>query len=286
MLQQSISTVPAERRKKKLCRYGKIEIANTHRFSAPTGGFQISPYMQELMTYAGQLQCYSHCNEVLQQFLSIEVSVMQVYRVTDCYGSLLEQEKEAVPAPAAKAVELRKGESVYALTDGSMLLSREEGWQEVKLGCLFKESDCMQVSTQRGWIRHSTYEGYIGNKENFTRRFEQKVDAYQHLGERLIFITDGALWLKNWITDAYPKATQILDWYDAVEHLGAFAAECFDDPAVKHSWIEEQKALLYESKTQQVMHNIAALPQEKESIEASKNKLPGYYGSNTERHGL
>lgn len=239
--------------------------------------------MQELMTYAGQLECYGRCNEVLQQFLSIDVSVMQVYRVTDCYGNLLEQEKEADAAPLCSAVELKQGESVYALTDGSMLLSREEGWQEVKLGRLFKESDCMEVSPQRGWIRHSEYEGYLGNKENFTRRFEQKLDAYRPLGERLIFITDGAVWIKNWITDAYPQATHILDWYHAVEHLGSFAAECFDDSAVRHHWIEEQKELLYESKTQQVLHNIAALQACDENMENSKNKLLHYYQSNTER---
>ena len=136
---------------------------------------------------------------------------MQVYRVTDCYGSLLEQEAQAAAPPPPKAAPLKAGESVYALTDGSLILTREEGWQEVKLGRLFRQSDCMQVSTERSWIKHSTYEGYLGESKDFTCRFEQKVDPYRHLGERLIFITDGALWLKNWITDAYPKATQILD---------------------------------------------------------------------------
>ena len=102
--------------------------------------------MQELMTYAGQLECYGHSNEVLQKFLTIEVSVMQVYRDTECYGSLLEQEVQAA-APPPKAAPLKTGESVYALTDGSLILTSEEGWQEVKLGRLLRQSDCLQVIT-------------------------------------------------------------------------------------------------------------------------------------------
>lgn len=164
------------------------------------------------MSYAGQLECYGECNEVLRKFLSVEVSVMQVHRVTDTYGNLLEQQA-SVEQCSESVLDLKADESVYAMTDGSMILTREDGWNEVKLGRIFKESDCMEVGAERGWIRHSTYEAYLGDSKRFTHRFEHKLDVYRHLKEKLIFITDGALWIKNWISDAYPQATQILDWY-------------------------------------------------------------------------
>jgi hypothetical protein len=112
--------------------------------------------MQELMTYAGQFDCYSQCNELVSKFLNVEVSVMQVHRVTDTYGGLLEQQAEEQPASLPDEVaKVKPAESVYALTDGSMILTREEGWKEVKLGRLFKESDLLEVGADRGWIRHS-----------------------------------------------------------------------------------------------------------------------------------
>ncbi len=78
-LENNISEVPITTGvKKTLCRYGKIEIANAHVFSEPLNGFQISPYMQELMTYTGQLDCYEQCNEILSKFTGVDVSVMQV----------------------------------------------------------------------------------------------------------------------------------------------------------------------------------------------------------------
>lgn len=238
--------------------------------------------MQELMSYAGQLECYAACNEVLSKFLSVEVSVMQVHRVTDTYGNLLEQQA-ATEQCSEKSLDIKAGESVYAMVDGSMILTREEGWNEVKLGRVFKESDCMEVGAERGWIKHSVYEGYLGESRAFTHRFEQKLDGYRCLAQRLIFITDGALWIKNWISDAYPQATQILDWYHAIEHLSEFARECFAQQDQRSTWIETQKALLYQSQTQEVISNIIAVPAKKGTIKTAKNKLLQYYKSNKER---
>lgn len=238
--------------------------------------------MQELMTYAGQLDCYIQCNEILSKFTGADVSVMQVYRVTDTYGNLLEQQAATAPS-LDEALELKPGESVYAMTDGSMILTREDGWSEVKLGRIFKESQCMEVGGERGWIKTSMYEALLGSSKDFTRRFEQKLDAYRCLGQRLIFITDGALWIKNWITDAYPGATQILDWFHACEHLCEFGREYFNDEDEKIKWLEEQKALLYESKTTEVINKIISLNTTKESVENSKNKLLQYYQTNKDR---
>ena len=241
--------------------------------------------MQELMTYAGQLDCYSQCNEILLKFLCVEVSVMQVHRVTDKYGNMLEQQttENSKCAGNEEMPKLKPNESVYAMTDGSMVLTREDGWNEVKLGRIFKESDCMEVGGERGWIRHSVYEAWLGSSKDFTRRFEQRLDPYRCLKGRLIFITDGATWIKNWITDAYPQATQILDWFHACEHLCEFAKEYFEEEIQKLCWIKNQKELLYESKAEQVINNIAALPAKKENIENSKYKLLQYYQTNKDR---
>ena len=113
--------------------------------------------MQELMTFAGQLDCYNQCNEILSKFINVDVSVMQVHRVTDTYGSLLEQEATKEQSDN-EVLELKPAEAIYAMVDGSMILTREEGWSEVKIGRIFKESQCMEVGGERGWIKSSLYE--------------------------------------------------------------------------------------------------------------------------------
>lgn len=43
--------------------------------------------MQELMVYAGQMDSYDNSHEVIKEFINVEVSSTQVYRVADLYGS-------------------------------------------------------------------------------------------------------------------------------------------------------------------------------------------------------
>lgn len=54
----------------------------------------------------------------------------------------------------------------------------------------------------------------------------------------LVFLGDGAIWIWNLVTQYYPNALQILDWYHAEEHLEIVAAAAFSDlsqPAVLQS---------------------------------------------------
>src|ERR1044071_7974766 len=77
------------KKKRLTTRMGRITLSNANRFSSGKRGFQISALLQELMVYAGQLDCYGRANEILQKFLSIEVSTTQVFRLTDLYGEEL-----------------------------------------------------------------------------------------------------------------------------------------------------------------------------------------------------
>jgi hypothetical protein len=264
-----------------------VEIALNHVYSGAVSGYQISPYMQEKMVYAAQANCYEESSEILEKFLGVRVSTMQIHRVANTYGGLLEQEiiEAQTMAQEKKAVVVKKDEVIYAQADGAMLLTREEGWKEAKMGRIFKSSDCLSMgeSEERGWIKESEYEAYLGDYRQFTRRFESKLDDYSALGERLIFISDGAVWIKNWITGTYPKATQILDWYHCKEHLCQFAEIYFDDPVQRNDWIKVQSDLLYESNTEQAIENIQLLIIHSKVKRKAKKQLLEYFKSNTYR---
>lgn len=269
--------------KKNLCRYGEIEISNSHPFDK-VNGFKISPYMQDKMVFIGQNDCYGDGHEVLANLLGVSVGAMQLYRVTDCYGSLLEQEKVfEIDAVTPDSLDVDTQESVYAMVDGSMLFTREEDWKEVKLGRIFKQSDCMDVSDKRGWISHSIYEAYLGKSDIFTDRMDRYLGCYRGLGERLIFVGDGAKWIWKWVTAHYPSATQILDWYHALEHLHDFAKVCFLDKEVYGIWVLEQEQLLKNSQTDQVIKNIKSLELTKQNQREQQSQLITYYTKNMTR---
>lgn len=273
--------------KKTLSKYGKIEIAREHVYSRGLHGYQVSPYMQEKMVYVAQMNCYEESGEVLEKLLGVSVNTMQIHPIANCYGDLTEREiLEAQTKPQErKLAKVKKGEVVYAQADGSMIFTREEGWKEVKVGRIFKSSSCLSIgqSKERGWIQESEYEAYLGDYRQFTQRFESKLDEYSLLGERLVFSSDGATWIKNWISGTYPRATQILDWYHCKQHLCQFAELYFDDLSLRDKWINEQVALLYDSHTEQVIKNLSLLNAWTDEKKKSKEELLAYYRSNIYR---
>jgi len=263
-----------EKKIRKLTRFGKISINNQHPFSKALNGFQISPRLQELMVYAGQLDSYERCNEVISEFINVEVSVAQVYRLTDAYGKAVEQHnKECALTP------VKQGDVLYAQADGSMLLTREEGWKEVKVGRVFKSSDCIHAEQKAGRISHSHYVAHLGNSKEFTLQMEEVVELYARPSTQLLFVTDGAIWLKHWIEDAFPKAVSILDYYHACEHLHQFSSNFFSDKASEKQWVNEQKGLLLQSEVLSVIQNIEKLAGNTKEAQ----QLIAYYQSNKER---
>ena len=116
---------------------------------------------------------------------------------------------------------------LYVEVDGSMVHLREEGWKEAKLARLFKGSDCLNPNSDVSYLSNSHYVAHLGNHTDFCELTEQAIDSYGRWKTGLVFITDGATWIKNWIEDTYPNSYAILDYFHASEHLHEFADKCF-----------------------------------------------------------
>ena len=228
-----------------------------------------------MLVYAGQLDCYERCNVILEKFIDIQVSASQVYLVTDCYGKAAEKEVNI-----CRSLEpVKKEEVLYVEADGSMLLTRDEGWKEVKVGRMFTSGSCIDPNGKLSWIRHSQYAAHLGNNKDFTKQMDTLIESYGKLGKRLVFIADGGTWIKNWIEDAFPEAVSILDYYHVCEHLHSFANVAFSDDTKRNKWTDKQKELLLESKVTTVIKNIKR--QNKESKEGLL--LINYYTNNAYR---
>jgi Uncharacterised protein family (UPF0236) len=198
------------------------------------------------------LDSYEKSNEVLNEMLQIEVSDTQIYRVTDFYGKAVAASviEEPVLSP------LKADEVLYVEADGSMILTREAGWSEVKVGRLFKSRDCLHAVGKAGWISHSQYTAHLGSHKDVTKMMDNLIDKFGNWGKRLVFVCDGATWIKNWIEDAFPKAVFILDYYHACEHLHAFSGTVFFDKAKEKIWTDKQKQWLLQGKVTTVISNI------------------------------
>ena len=233
--------------------------------------------MQELMIFAGHSSCYEKSNEVLEKYLSVKVNAAQIYRVTDLYGEQIGKETDS---KECSLTPLRQDDTLYVELDGSMVLTRKEGWKEVKAGRIFKASDSIRVDGKPGYISHSQYVAHLGDHKTFSSQMEDLIESYNVKGSRLVFISDGAPWIKNWVEDAFPNAISILDFYHASEHLYSFVEQFFKDKGKGQKWAKAQKELLLNSKVATVIKNVR---RKAGTDNKAADELIGYYTSNINR---
>lgn len=101
------------------------------------------------------------------------------------------------------------------------------------------------------------------------------------LGPRLVFVNDGALWLKNWMQETYPEATQILDYFHAVEHLGKLAEHITSEP--KNEWTRRYANKLLEEGVEKTIQSLKMMPIVTAEGKKCKEKLLNYFEANAYR---
>jgi hypothetical protein len=167
---------------------------------------------------------------------------------------------------------------LYAEVDGSMIQTIQ-GWKEVTVGRIFTSGSCIDPNGNASWIKHSQYSAQLGGCTVFEDMMENSLENCGNLGKRLVFINDGAVWIKSWIGDAYPTAVSILDYYNACEQLRQFTEAHFKDKVVGQKWAAKQKELLLNSEVGKVIKHIKQLKSQTSEAE----KLIQYYQSNIGR---
>lgn len=284
--------IKIDEKKKLNSRFGEIEINKNHTWSNGLNGMQISPYLQELQAFSGQSDNYTLATEQLEKYLRIPISRSQTERVTKCYAEELEEEDglHLKSSQEEKIIELKSElsskDNVYSMVDGGMLQTREgvehNDWKEVKLGRIFSDKDIFELDKHHNWIKNSVYCGHLGDSASFLDKFEPLTDLLDDLRERLVFIADGATWIWRWITENYPNATQILDFFHGMEHISKFAKLQFKEEQTLKAWIAKQKVALLNDKIAQVIEEIEGLKCSK-SVDNKRKVLLTYLRNNQHR---
>lgn len=241
--------------------------------------FAISNKLQENLCLMAQSQVFDDAEELLSSILGISISAKQIQRVSECYGSEIEDNVQELIKKETGLSAPKIEELTYVMPDGSMIYTREEGWKEIKVGRIFQQKDIVKIQEDRQQITRSLYVCHLGEHKDFLDKMELYVERYR----KKICIADGAKWIWNWASDIYPNMIQILDFYHAVEKLCAYAQLQYPDEKQRTKWVERQKKLLLEDKVDKII--TAVEKQEPKTPEAKKaqNNLLTYYKNNQSR---
>lgn len=154
---------------------------------------------------------------------------------------------------------------IYAMFDGVML-PYDDGYHETKVGRVFlgrhivsNEVKCAEAINHRRRVENSEYVACEGHYSEFTKQFTPLVKATQQRekpGVPTVVITDEALWMVDYVARKLPKATHILDFFHAFEHLAEFAAVCWSKVQNRQAVLERWKGELRNGKVTDILGEV------------------------------
>ena len=134
-------------------------------------GFQMSPYLQELVAWMGQSCVFEEASIGMEKLCRVEVTAKQVERVSHGYGQLLEQDLDDPEQDESGSPSVAKEESLhYLMLDGAMVLTREDDWKEMKLARIFNAKSILPENERRNFIRDSQYIAHLGGHSPFFKK--------------------------------------------------------------------------------------------------------------------
>jgi len=227
---------------------------------------------------------FGRCSIELEHLCGIGVSAKTVERVAESVGSQIGKEAAQVEAYVlsgqAKEPELAP-ERLYVTVDGAMA-PMKDGWRECKVGAVYEASVDNKGEVVARDIEHVGTFGdaeAIGDKV-YALAFRRGVERC----EDVVVLGDGGRWIWKQAKSNFAKATQILDFYHAAEHLSEVAKGWYGAQTPKAAkWLEDRCEDFLEGRHQTVMRSIRAWkPAEEPDIKTKHDNL-GYFKRNRGR---
>ncbi len=238
---------------------------------------------------------FGDVSEIMEKVGQIPISKSSVWRLSQKWGESFqrerEKEQELENLPVYQDVS-RTNKRMGVSMDGFMVHVLQEGWKEVKAGCLFdvekeKVLDKKALITEEiGRATQISHIAYLDGPENFGKHLwgEAQRRNWQNASETQI-VGDAARWIWNLAGQYYYKSHALVDWYHSVEHL-AKAGETFygSDISARQNWLRKQKKALFQEDTNEVILSLKEKVKKKRG--ATRKKLlqeVSFFENNKER---
>lgn len=255
--------------------------------------------MAKLAVWLGGLVTFEQAAEILRRIGRIGISRSSIWRLVQRWGKgfaeIEEAERKVSNAlPGRKNLLRLASRSAGRMgvgVDGMMMHIRDEGWKELKIGCVFELEVRSSPDPETGDLIeqahavNNSYRVHLGGPE----RFGETVwtEASQRGWERALdtqVIGDGAHWIWNLVQDHFYNSLQIVDWYHATEHLAQAARILKGEgtPAAK-LWYNARKTTLLQGHADRIADELNRAAQKQPARTADLQREAGYFQNNKRR---
>jgi hypothetical protein len=242
---------------------------------------------------------YEQAAAILDQVGQIAIASKSIWRRVAVWGKrgqAVEADERATASALPNrgqpvAGEARDLGTLGVALDGAMVNVRQEGWKELKSGCIFEVELSSRVDLKTGdpielaQAVRTSYQAHLGGPEVFGQLLwaEARQRRWTRAGET-IAIGDGAPWVWNLVGDHFYDSRQIVDWYHAKTHLHQAASLLKGEgtPAAQH-WFKEQEDLLFAGHAEQIATTLRSEAKRHRKVAADLRREAGYFSDNTRR---
>lgn len=245
------------------------------------------------------LVTFEQAAEVLQRIGQIAMVTSSVWQRSAKWGAQLQavearQRVVASAMPARGKVvpgEVRSTQILGVAMDGAMVHVRQEGWKELKTGCVFEvalQPTLDKASGETLELAHAvdnTYVAHLGG----THLFGQQVWAeaqrrHWTQAHDSIALGDGAPWIWNLVADHFSDSRQAVDWYHAKSHLSNAATLLHGEgSSAAQGWMPAHETLLFQGHATRIADELQAAATSRQRATDDLRREAGYFRENQRR---
>jgi hypothetical protein len=244
-----------------------------------------TPRLRELVTMAGTIEPFEHASaSVLGELAGITMSANGIHSICQEAGAVANELMQA--GKLGDARQLKPGEVLYVMADGCMLWIGD-GWHEVKFAVIFPAVANVEVSRDRRQTTERQVICTLGDREDLGQAVWNAVERWLppdgHGGvrtkDRIVFISDGSLWLQHMAEAHLPGAFVLLDWYHMAEHVAATAKTLYGENEIAtFQWRMEQQSMLMGGRVEAMVDGLAALAADPKWSTEARESLKNLHG--------
>ena len=229
----------------------------------------------------------------------IPISSSSVWQRSATWGGQM-QAVEAQQRAVATALPARSqvvpgevaGEQILGVAmDGAMVHVRQEGWKELKTGCVFEVEVRPTRDPASGEMMdlahatHNTYVAHLGGTQLFGQQvWAEAQRRHWTQAHDSIALGDGAPWIWNLVSEHFSDSRTAVDWYHASSHLNNAANLLHGDGSAEAKrWLQPHTTLLFQGHAERIANELDDAAANAKSAAEALRREAGYFRDNYRR---
>jgi hypothetical protein len=257
---------------------------------------QISAELESLTGMTGAQLPFEQSSQLFESLTLIALSDHCVAKATQAMGSEVQVQEAEWMAQSRDEVWLQEQDRLaerpsrlYGALDAAKVHIRgeeEDPWRDLKVGAWFTTTALPPQTPDEDWKIEATDISYycdiLEAKEFGHLLWATGCQHQAQLAQELIFLGDGAKWIWDLVTEHYPEAIQIVDWFHATEYIAPVAKAVFTDEDKRQTWIKQVRTNLWDGDLDAVIDAFDRFTEHKCAQEAA-HKAVTYFTNNRHR---